>query len=92
MGNYIPPSSSLFFRRDLYCLIISPIFFTLRASLGALFSVFHLYSVEVTFLLHGFFLCVFLTRKVSRADILECTVLGNALRRLLCGYEKGKPF
>ena len=60
MGNYIPPSSSLFFRSDLGCLIISPVFFTLRASLGALLSVWHLCSVEVTFLLHGFFcVCVF---------------------------------
>lgn len=38
------------------------------------------------------FVCVFLTRKVNRAGILECIVLGNALGRLLCGYEKGKPF
>lgn len=58
MGNYIPPSSSLLFRRALDCLIISPIFSTLRASLEALFSILYLCYVEVTFLLHGFFACV----------------------------------
>lgn len=58
MGNNILPFSSLRFRTDLDCLITSPIFFTLRASLEALFSILYLYSVEVTFLLSGF-LCVF---------------------------------
>ncbi|NXP25035.1 PTPRT phosphatase, partial [Scytalopus superciliaris] len=48
-------SSSLLVRADSDCLITSPIFFTLRNSFKALFSLSYLYRVEVPFLLSGFF-------------------------------------
>lgn len=63
MGNYILPSSSLLFRTDLDSLITSPIFFTLRNSLEALFSILYFYSVEVNLSTFWLF-CVFLIRKL----------------------------